>query len=80
MNLLGALRARASAERMGLDGYAGLVSGYYGGVWWGGIEQTLVLSGDDAVERSGATFAGLVHSAYSSNGVVFACMLADLYG
>lgn len=76
MNLLGALRARASAERMGLDDYAGLVSGYYGGAWWGGIEQTLVLSGDDAVERSGATFAGLVHSAYSSNGVVFACMLA----
>ena len=64
-------------ERMTFDEYVGLLNAFsFGGNGYsGGVQQTLV-GGDEAVERSGETFAGLVHSAYAANGVVFACMLA----
>lgn len=74
MNLLQALRARPkAAERLSLDEFALMLQQFpFGGQ---GIQQTLV-GGDEATEQAGQNFVGLVQSAYGSNGVVFACMLA----
>lgn len=75
MNLLQALRARpkAAEERLSLDEFALMLQQFpFGGQ---GIQQTLV-GGDEATEQAGQSFVGLVQSAYGSNGVVFACMLA----
>lgn len=66
-----------------MDDYAQMVAQFgFGGLGYpygSGVQQTLAgggPDGGDAFESGAGNFVGLVQSAYSANGVVFACMLA----
>ena len=77
VNLLDRLRRPRSsdAERLTLDDYVALLNEFsFNGVSYvtGGLQQTL----SGANERANQDFVGIIQTAYTTNGVVFACMLA----
>ena len=64
-----------SSERMTVDEYVELLSGFqHNGLWYDqGVRQTLTGGGS---EQIGVNFPALARDAFGANGVVFACMLA----